>query len=326
MVIHLKIRLSVGAGKTMKITLDSLEVRHGSFRAAAQHLHKAQSAVSYGVRQLEEGLGVAVFDRSGHRAKLTLAGHMVLEEGRVLLARAQRMETLAERFHEDWEPRIEIVVDGIYPMERCMRALRRMADDGVPTLIQVKVEFLGGVQDRFEKDQADLMVVKDYVRSAALVEHALPAMKVVLVAAQGHPLVSGAASVSLDDLQRHVELTVHDSSESRRISDSWLFGGPRVFFLSDFFTKKQALMMGLGFGWMPRYLVAEELAQGALREVPYAGRAEYTFAPMLVHPKTRPLGRAGARLRTLLAEDDSSSVERAVRGDRRRPRSNRGAR
>jgi DNA-binding transcriptional LysR family regulator len=201
-----------------------------------------------------------------------------------------------------------------------------MADDGVPTLIQVKVEFLGGVQDRFEKDQADLMVVKDYVRSAALVEHALPAMKVVLVAAQGHPLVSGAASVSLDDLQRHVELTVHDSSESRRISDSWLFGGPRVFFLSDFFTKKQALMMGLGFGWMPRYLVAEELAQGALREVPYAGRAEYTFAPMLVHPKTRPLGRAGARLRTLLAEDDSSSVERAVRGDRRRPRSNRGAR
>jgi hypothetical protein len=47
---------------------------------------------------------------------------------------------------------------------------------------------------------------------------------------------------------------------------------------------------------------------------------------MLVHPKTRPLGRAGARLRTLLAEDDSSSVERAVRGDRRRPRSNRGAR
>ena len=289
----------------MKISLDSIEtldtiVRLGSFAAAAKAMHKAQSAVSYGVRQLEEALGVAVFDRRGHRAVLTEAGQMVLAEGRVLLAHARRMETLAGRFHEDWEPRIEAVIDGILPMDPIMRALKRLMADGVPTSTQIKVEFLGGVQDRFERDRADMMLVKDYIRSESLIEHALPDVEVVLVAAEGHPLFSGAAALSLEDLRRHVELTVHDSSESRRIADVHLFGGPRVFFLSDFFTKKKALTMGLGFGWMPLYLVRDELARGALREVPFEGGSRYSFTPMLVHPQDRPLGRAGALLLELL--------------------------
>jgi DNA-binding transcriptional LysR family regulator len=306
----------------VKISLEAVEtldavVRHGSFAAAAKAMRKAQSAVSYGIKQLEEGLGVAVFDRRGHRAVLTDAGQMVLEEGRIILARVKRVESLAARFHEDWEARVEAVVDGIFPMQPVMAALKRMADDGVPTSIQIKVEFLGGVQDRFEKDGADVMLVKDYVRSHALVEHPLPDVDVILVAAAGHPLVSGQGVLTLADLQRHVELTVHDSSESRRLVDTRLFGGQRVFFLSDFFTKKQAVMMGLGFGWMPTYLVRDELLRGVLCEVPYQGGSRYAFAPMLVHPRDKPLGRAGALLLALLGE---TSGVRPVRKKRRRAR------
>jgi DNA-binding transcriptional LysR family regulator len=298
----------------VRITLDSLETldaiaRCGSFAAAAKSLRKAQSAVSYGVRQLEEALGVAVFDRRGHRAVLTPAGEMVLAEGRALLTRARRIETLAARFEEDWEPRIEAVIDGILPMDSIMRALRRMTSEGVPTNIQIKVEFLGGVQDRFERDRADLMLVKDYLRSDALIEHPLPDVEVVLVAAADHPLVGADTSaVSLADLHRHVELTVHDSSESKRLVDARVFGGPRVFFLSDFNTKKQALLMGLGFGWMPTYLVEGELASGALVEVLYSGGSRYTFTPMLVHPRDRPLGRAGKLLLELLTTPATAAL------------------
>jgi DNA-binding transcriptional LysR family regulator len=305
----------------VKISLDAVEaldavVRHGSFSAAAKVMRKAQSAVSYGVKQLEESLGVALFDRSGHRAVLTDAGRMVLEEGRVILARVRRVESLAARFHEDWEARVEAVIDGIFPMQPVMAALKRMADEGVPTSIQLKVEFLGGVQDRFEKDSADLMLVKDYVRSHDLVEHALPDVEVVLVAAAEHPLVNGAGLLTLSDLQRHVELTVHDSSESRRLVDNRLFGGQRVFFLSDFFTKKQAVAMGLGFGWMPLYLVQDEMSRGLLREVPYQGGSRYAFAPMLVHPRDKPLGRAGAMLLSPFRE--TSGVRRATPAKGRR--------
>lgn len=297
----------------MQITLDSLETldaiaRAGSFAGAAKALHKAQSAISYGVRQLERALGVPVFDRRGHRAVLTDAGEMVLAEGRALLARARRMETLALRFTEDWEPRIEAVIDGILPMDPIMRALRSMSTDGVPTTIQIKVEFLGGVQDRFERDRADLMLVKDYVRGAGLIEHPLPEVEVVLVVAADHPLAEDSGPLTLSDLHRHVELTVHDSSESRRVADTRLFGGPRAFFLSDFNTKKQALVMGLGFGWMPAYLVRDELASGTLVELPFSGGSRYRFTPLLVHPRDRPLRRAGALLLDRLKEGTESPV------------------
>jgi DNA-binding transcriptional LysR family regulator len=293
----------------VKITLDSLETleaidRHGSFAAAAKALHKAQSAVSYGVKQLEDALGVELFDRAGHRAVLTPAGRNILDEGRALLAQARRIESLASRFQETWEPRIEIVVDGILPFQPLLRALKRMADEAVPTQIRIKVEFLGGVHDRFERDHADIMLVKEYARTEALVEHVLPTVPCVLVAAAAHPAVLEAADgpLTLRDLQRHVELTVHDSSESKRFVDARLFGCPRVFFLSDFSTKKQAILGGLGFGWMPLYLVAEELASRALVEVAYEGGSRYEFVPALVHPRDRPLGRAGTMLLSMLAQ------------------------
>jgi len=305
----------------MRITLDALEtldaiVRAGTFAGAARALGKAQSAVSYGVRQLEEGLGVPLFDRSGHRALLTEAGQRVLDEGRVVLARARRIETIAARFTEDWEARLEIVVDGILPLEPILGALRQLSADGVPTTIQVKMEFLGGVQDRFDRDRADVMIVKDYVRSASLLERRLPEVEVVLVAASDHPLAESEAELSLADLHRHVELTVHDSSESKRVTDARIFGGPRVFYLSDFGTKKQALLLGLGFGWVPRYLVRDELSRGELVVLRYEGGARYTFTPMLVHPKDRPLGRAGVRLRDLLVEQASVATPRRARKPR----------
>jgi DNA-binding transcriptional LysR family regulator len=57
----------------MRLSLETLQVidaidRKGSFAAAAAELHRVPSAITYSVRQLEEGLGIAIFDRAGHRA------------------------------------------------------------------------------------------------------------------------------------------------------------------------------------------------------------------------------------------------------------------
>ncbi|MGZ5048931.1 MAG: LysR family transcriptional regulator, partial [Usitatibacter sp.] len=77
----------------MALTLESLQVldaidRRGSFAGAAEDLHRVPSAITYSVRQLEDGLGIELFDRSGHRAVLTDAGRELLAEGRRLLQAA----------------------------------------------------------------------------------------------------------------------------------------------------------------------------------------------------------------------------------------------
>ncbi|MCB9664140.1 MAG: LysR family transcriptional regulator [Alphaproteobacteria bacterium] len=286
----------------MQVSLDALEtldavVREGSFAGAAQALHKAQSAVSYAVRQLEERLGVVLFDRSGHRAVLTPAGAAVLDEGRFLLSRARRLEWLAGRFAGGWEPRLEVVIDGVLPIAPIVEALRTLGTDEVPTHIQVRQEFLGGVQRRFELDGADLMLVKDYRPAAWLVADALPEHELVLVAAADHPVHATDEPHDLLSLQRFLELSVHDSSDETLGVDTHDVGGARVFYLADFHGKREALRLGLGFGWMPAPLVADDLATGRLLEVRSRAGSRRRFQPFLVHRVDRPLGRAGTALR-----------------------------
>ncbi len=294
----------------MQWDLDALRaldavVREGGFAKAAERLNKAQSAVSYQVRKLEQALGVPLLDRSAYRATLTPAGESILAEARRLLTQAEQVEGLARQFAEGWEPRLALVIDGILPLTPIMTALKQLADESVPTRVQVKVEFLYGVQYRFDKEAADLMLVKDFQRNAYLQAQPLPEVECVLCVAPGHAL-AGQIRVGLAELQRHVELSVQDSSD--RGDDRHMFGGERVFYLSGFIVKKQALLMGLGFGWMPRYLVDRELAEGRLLEVDFVGGSRYRFTPHLVSRMDRPLGRAGQKLAHYLSKAIGETV------------------
>ncbi|MEZ4460678.1 MAG: LysR substrate-binding domain-containing protein [bacterium] len=143
------------------------------------------------------------------------------------------------------------------------------------------------------------MFVNDFAARDNLAAIPFPEVTVVLVTSPEHALASREEPWTRAELQSHVELSVHDSSESER-ADPTMFGGSRVFFLSDFATKRQALLSGLGFGWAPLYLIASDLEQGRLVEVPYERGSRYSFQPMLVYRVDRPMGRAGRRFVELL--------------------------
>ncbi len=289
----------------MNLSLDAVEALEaiadaGSFQAAAHRLRKAQSAISYAIKQLESSLGVTLFDRSGHRATLTPAGVALLDEGRSLLARARRMESLARQFSAGFEPRLDLIVDGVVPMQPILAALKQLGDEGVPTHIQVTMEYLSGVQRRFERDDADLMIAMSWQRRPNLTAWPLPEVTLVLVASAQHPAAQSREPHTVRSLQPHIELSVHDSSDATRGLDTNEFGGGRVFYLSDFHSKGEALRLGLGYGWMPLALVADDLTCGRLVALPFTEGGRRTFTPMLIHREDRALGRTGSLLRARL--------------------------
>src|SRR5213075_3175739 len=107
----------------MRLTLDALQVldavdRKGSFAAAAEELHRVPSAITYSVQQLEEGLDVLLFDRRGHRAKLTEPGRELLNEGRHLLRAAADLECRVRQVAKGWESELRIAVDTMVGMEK----------------------------------------------------------------------------------------------------------------------------------------------------------------------------------------------------------------
>ena len=90
-------------------------VDHGSFAAAAEALHRSQSAVSYTVAKLQEQLGVPLLQIDGRRAQLTEIGRVLLKRAANLLADAQQLEQLAHSMAGGWEPEIRLVVDQAFP-------------------------------------------------------------------------------------------------------------------------------------------------------------------------------------------------------------------
>ncbi|MBV7314315.1 LysR family transcriptional regulator [Shewanella sp. NIFS-20-20] len=302
----------------MKVDIDAFRVltvlvEKGSFAAAAESLHKAQSAVSYQIKKLEQELGIQLLDRSQYRAQLTPEGKVILKEGQRLLRQWDNIRQLASRFGEGWEPKLELVIDGALPMEPVMTALKRMAEHQVPTKIQLNIEYLGGVQHRFLRDSADVMLVKELHTGPEYHATPLPQVTSVLVVAASHALAV-KTQVTLSELQQFVELTIEDSSGITGYRDDMQFGGDKVFYLSDFMMKKNAILKGLGFGWMPDYLVEQQLASAELVEVDFIGGSRYPFIPQLVWSQQRPLGRAGQLFTQLLLEECGNSFEHSPLG------------
>ena len=107
-------------------------------------------------------------------------------------------------------------------------------------------------------------------------------------------------------LQEHLELNIQSSTRGPLEMYDRRVGGSRVLNLSGFYDKKEALLLGLGFGWMPEAMVSQELNTGTLKVVPFEEGSTFQCTPSLMHRRDRPLGRAGTRFRTRLLSEFQS--------------------
>ena len=277
----------------MDLTLDQIRVldaidRLGTFAHAAAELHRVPSAVSYAVRKVEDSLGFPVFDRAERTARFTPQGRRILAEGRDVLAAAERLERLSSLLRTGWEPELHVVIDGALPMAPVLRSLRDFANPDIPTRLRLDVEYREGVVHRFRADEAHLMLLIGFDEdedTSAWVLEPLPPLRMLLLASPAYdaPLAEG------------LELSIRDSrpgSESGRRS----FSGARdVAWVTDFHAKRIALLEGVGFGWMPEHLVAEDLAAGRLAVPDSDGPTEWTYQPRIASREGQQLGK-GAEL------------------------------
>lgn len=295
----------------MNWTLDQLAAldaiaREGSFAAAARRQGRVTSAISYQVRTLEESLGLVLFDRSGHRATLTPEGHIILEEARTILSHTGDLARRASELKQGWEPVLKVVVEGSFPQAPVMRALRRFSERDLPTRVQMKVEHLSGVEARFERTSAHLMIALE-PDGESLTTVPLPDIEMVLVAHCEHPIHQHQGLVGRGALKAWVELRVSDSNprpvagQSGRLRERLALGAAQVCELSDFHSKREALLQGVGPGWLPRHLM--EGTEGVLREVPFDEGARVTLTPLLAHRRGAALGRGARLFMSLLSQE-----------------------
>ncbi|MFO0595775.1 MAG: LysR family transcriptional regulator [Myxococcaceae bacterium] len=287
----------------MNVTLDQARTldafaRAGTLQAAARLLHKGHPAVLYALKHLETQTGLALFDRSGYRTRLTAAGDAVLSHCRAMLAAERALKETCSVLQSGWEPVLRVVFDAIVPLTPFLSLVRDVRSAKAPTRVTLSVDSLDGVTQRFEQEQAQVMVtVLPVETSPSLEVRSLPKLRARLVAHRTHPLAK-LTKVTPEVLAEHVLLTVRGSDPRLRLATAELDRQSTVH-VSDFHSKKAAIAEGLGFGWLPDWLIERELERGELRPLKLTQGAVHVFEPRVV-VRTSHAGRASRALVTHL--------------------------
>lgn len=259
----------------MGLTLEAMEVldaiaRKGSFAQAALELGRVPSALTYTVRKLEEDLDVLLFDRRGHRARLTPAGAELLEQGRQLLDAAAQIEKRVKHVATGWEPELRIAIDNIIAVQPllkvCGEFLGEQSRMGGNTRLRMSSEVLMGTWEALLSGRADLAigVSGELPAGSGLQCQLIGDMAFEFAVAPGHPLADAAEPISGEVLREHRAVAVGDTARNLPRRTTGLLTGQDVLTVPDLRAKVEAQKAGLGCGYLPLRLIKPEVKAGHL--------------------------------------------------------------
>ena len=301
-----------------KLSLDQLRVLvtiadTGSFSAAGRKLDRAQSAISQIVASLEGAQGIALFDRSGHRPKLTDIGHVLVPQARLVLAGAARFEAVAANTRVGLESELALAIDPLVPTAPLIDSLRALGCTYPDLPVNFSTEGLGGSLRRLRSGSAALAIC--LLLPAApegIAAHPLFPIRVRAVCSPDHPLASLGRPASDDDLAPHVQLVLSDPVDPD--GANYGLSSARLWRFVALARRLDFLLAGFGWCRMPEHLVADAVGQGQLtwieiEEDPTPPEGLIIYA---AHRRDRLLGPAGRWLLNDLRQRLASNLAHSL--------------
>ncbi len=297
-----------------KITLEQWRallavVDEGGYAAAAEALHKSQSAVSYAVQQIEKQLDVKAFELRGRKAALTPAGRMLHARARVLLDDAASVERAALRASAGWEAEIGIAVEIIFPTWLLMKCLDRFGEEAPHTRIEVVETVVGGAPEALLAGNVDVALTPRVPQGFA--GESLMRLRFVPATHPSHPLFRLRRPLTLKDLRKHRHLVVRDTSVKRDKKSNSVDAEQR-WVVGQMATSLQAARMGYGFAWYPEEKIREEVAARQLKVLPLKDGGDLASEIYLVIADPEAAGPGVRRLAEILREDVRAECARSA--------------
>lgn len=263
--------------------------RLGNLTKAAEEVAITQPALSRQMQSLEAGFGVRLFDRTGRGMELTDAG--VILRGyadRCLSLVADCRQAMADT-KAGVAGRIVIGVGGTHPMYELPDRLRAFAQRYPAVDITIRTgrsqAIIAALRDRL----LDLAFVRVPITEPGIREIALYEEPFLLVSRPGQ-FVEGSV-LSPDELQS-APLILYPAGTSFRSELDTALGAlaiePRVRMETDSTEEiRRFVLMGLGLGFLPASLIADDLARGDVVQIEVRGLRKLTRKTSLVFLENR---------------------------------------
>ena len=282
-----------------------------SFTRAADRLTIAQSAVSAGVRALENELGVELFDRSRRQIRLTSTGELLLPTVREALDAVNAVRDAAQETTHAITGSIVIGLMTSVTLVNVPRLLGlfRSGHPGVGVRLRAARRGSAGLLDELATGELDLaFLALSGAVPAQLVAAPISASPMVLVVPAGHRLAS-ARTIDLSDLSAEEFIDLPPGYASRQIvDDAFLAAGleRRVMIeVSDIGTAAEYVTNGLGVALLPEFAARDART---VRRLPVASMPDFTV--YLAASRSRRLSAAVRAFIDLALAHDATGVTR----------------
>jgi DNA-binding transcriptional LysR family regulator len=161
-----------------------------NFRRAAERLFMEQPPLSRQIRQLEEELGVELFQRSKRGVSLTVAGRAFLDEARLTLAQAERATQIARQASVAQQTKL-VIGFSICVFNRFLSSIIQTFREIAPTvsISLTEVSTPGQVQ-ALATGEIDVGFVHLPIAHPDILFETVLTEQLVVVLPQGHPLAA----------------------------------------------------------------------------------------------------------------------------------------
>jgi len=254
------------------VTLRQLRVfaaaaRNSSFGKAAAELHLSPPAISMQIRELEEQVGLPLFDRSSRQVALTVTGEYLLVYAKKILATLKDAEDAVARFRGLKSGRVSIgmVSTAKYFVPRLLAQFRREHP-----AIEVRLA-VGSNREQLvamlQANEVDLAIMGRPPRDFATRAEPFAVHPHAVVAAPDHPLL--AVGHAPAQLLNHYEFLIREQGSGTRAAMESYFSlhhlhPPVAMEMTSNETIKQAVMAGMGISFLSLHTIGTELKAGLI--------------------------------------------------------------
>jgi LysR family transcriptional regulator, low CO2-responsive transcriptional regulator len=305
------------------LTLRQLKVfeavaRHLNYTRAAEELHLTQPAVSMQVKQLEESLGIALFEQLGKRIHLTEAGQELLGYARNITQQLDELESVLNRMKGfgGGRLRISVATTANYFIPTLLGSFSRRYPDVTVSLDVTNRETL---LRQLSENTVDLVVMGQPPAEADVTAHAFMDNPLVVVAPPDHPLAK-QTKIPLARLQEETFL-VRESGSGTRIAMERFFSerGMRLKTGMEVGSNeaiKQSVQAGLGLGLLSRATIEQELT---LKRLVVLDVADLPIMRhwYVVHRKGKRLSAAAEAFKQFLLKESTGLIDNEPQGSSR---------
>lgn len=248
--------------------------KHLNFTRAGEEVHLSQPSVSVRVRQLEEDLGVKLFEQLGKQVALTDAGRLLEPHARRVVAAMDDARHVIEEIKGLERAKLRIgasTTPGIYLVPKLIASFKQLH----PRIeVHMEISDTRQVEEGLIGNDYDFGFVGGHLVGDEIKILPWRTDEVVLIAPPDHPLAQ-SKQVQLKDVARQQFIFREIGSATRvavneklRSLDLQL---ETVMEMDNPEAVKQAVQAGLGIAFLSRFAIGTELKAGTLVVVKVRG-------------------------------------------------------